>query len=141
MINIIISNTSDKPIYQQLIDQISAQILKGALDSDFGLPPIRTVAKELRISIITVKKAWEQLEREGFIYTVVGRGCFVAELSKDELTSKRDDLVTVKMVKDIAYYKEIGLSLPEIVEAIEKLYNEEALMSPCETTNVSVKEG
>ncbi len=123
MINIIIANTSDKPIYQQLIDQISAQILKGELDSDFGLPPIRTVAKELRISIITVKKAWEQLEREGFIYTVVGRGCFVADLSKDELTSKRDDLVTIKMLKDIAYYKEIGLSLQEIIEALEKLYN------------------
>ena len=123
MINIVISNTSNKPIYQQLIDQISAQILKGELDSDFGLPPIRTVAKELRISIITVKKAWEQLEREGFIYTVVGRGCFVADLSKDELTSKRDDLVTIKMLKDIAYYKEIGLSLQEIIEALEKLYN------------------
>ena len=125
MINIVISNTSDKPIYQQLIDQISAQILKGELNSDFGLPPIRTFAKELRISIITVKKAWEQLEREGFIYTVVGRGCFVADLSKNELTDKRDDLVTIKMLKDIAYYKEIGLSLPEIIEAMEKLYNQD----------------
>ncbi len=123
MINIVIANSSDKPIYQQLIDQISAQILKGELAGEFGLPPIRTVAKELRISIITVKKAWEELEREGFIYTVVGRGCFVADLSKNELSAMRDDLITVKMMKDIMYYKELGLSLPELIEMMRKLFD------------------
>ncbi len=122
MINIVISNTSDKPIYQQLIDQISAQILKGELPGEFGLPPIRTVAKELRISIITVKKAWEELEREGLIYTVVGRGCFVADLSEKDLAAMREDLITVKMMKDIRHYKELGLSLPEIIELMKKLF-------------------
>ncbi|MDX1358209.1 MAG: GntR family transcriptional regulator, partial [Clostridia bacterium] len=58
--DIVISNTSDKPIYRQLFEQISAQIIKGQLSGGEGLPPIRTVAKELRISIITVKKAWEE---------------------------------------------------------------------------------
>lgn len=123
MINIIITNTSDKPIYQQLIDQISGQIIKGELENDQGLPPIRTVAKELRISIITVKKAWEQLERDGFIYTVVGRGCFVADLSRNQIENKRDDLITTRMLKDIAYYKELGLSLQEVLAAISKLYD------------------
>ena len=122
MINIIISNTSDKPIYQQLFEQISAQIIKGELQSNQGLPPIRTVAKELRISIITVKKAWEELEREGLIYSVVGRGCFVGELSKDDLVDIRDVMIDEKMLKDIMYYKELGLTMNEIIIKIKELY-------------------
>ncbi len=122
MINIIISNTSDKPIYQQLFEQISAQIIKGELQSNQGLPPIRTVAKELRISIITVKKAWEELEREGLIYSVVGRGCFVGELSKDDLVDIRDVMIDEKMLKDIMYYKELGLTIDEIIIKTKRLY-------------------
>jgi len=122
MINIIISNTSDKPIYQQLFEQISAQIIKGELQNNQGLPPIRTVAKELRISIITVKKAWEELEREGLIYSVVGRGCFVGELSKDDLVDIRDVMIEDKMSKDIMYYKELGLTMDEIIIKIKRLY-------------------
>jgi len=122
MINIIISNTSDKPIYQQLFEQISAQIIKGELHNNQGLPPIRTVAKELRISIITVKKAWEELEREGLIYSVVGRGCFVGELSKDDLVDIRDVMIEDKMSKDIMYYKELGLTMDEIIIKIKRLY-------------------
>lgn len=120
--NIIITNTSDKPIYQQLFEQISSQIIKGELVSGYSLPPIRTAAKELRISIITVKKAWEELERYGFIYTMVGRGCFVADLSKDELINKRNELITKKLLKDIAYYKEMGLSLSDIIGLIKSHY-------------------
>ena len=76
--DIVISNTSGDPIYQQIFDQISAQIIQGKLPGDFCLPPIRTVAKELRISVITVKRAWEELEHTGLIYTMAGKGCFVA---------------------------------------------------------------
>lgn len=120
--NIIISNTSNKPIYQQLFEQISAQIIKGEMEKDFCLPPIRTVAKELRISVIPVKKAWEELERAGFIYTMVGRGCFVASLQPYELGSKRDELATEKIKKDISFYKELGLSLDELLELIRCNY-------------------
>ena len=81
MTGINISNTSDKPIYQQLFEQISSMILNGELKSDFNLPSIRTAAKELRISVITVKKAWEELERSGLIYPVAGKGCFIADIS------------------------------------------------------------
>ena len=122
MINIIISNTSDKPIYKQMFNQISSQIIKGDLENNHALPPISTVAKELRISIITVKKAWEELERRGFIYSIVGRGCFVAELSKDALEEKKEELVNKKMIKDLDYYKEIGLSSNDIIESVKKLY-------------------
>jgi GntR family transcriptional regulator len=123
--NIVISNTSDKPIYQQLFDQISAQIIKGELKSGDALPPIRTVAKELRISIITVKTAWEELERQGFIYSMVGRGCFVSDLSGAARHGKRRELIGHKLKKDIAYYRSLGLSLSDIVELIKEYYEEE----------------
>jgi GntR family transcriptional regulator len=122
-LNIIISNTSDKPIYQQLFEQISAQIIKGELESDFCLPPIRTVAKELRISVIPVKKAWEDLERAGFIYSIGGKGCFVSSLLPRELSTKRDEMVIVKLKKDIAFYKSLGLSLNELLDLIRHNFN------------------
>jgi Predicted transcriptional regulators len=122
--NIVFSNSSDKPIYQQIYEQISAQIIKGELPRDFCLPPIRTVALELRISVITVKKAWEELERQGFIYTMVGKGCFVAPMQQDEREGKRHELATEKLKKDIAYYKELGLSLNELIMLIRENYGD-----------------
>ena len=122
--NIIISSTSDKPIYQQLFDQISAQIIKGELPEGFCLPPIRTVARELRISVIPVKKAWEELERAGLIHSMVGKGCFVASFLPDELGIKREELVLGKLKKDIAYYKGLGLTLEELCGLIRQYYGE-----------------
>ncbi len=120
--NIIISNNTDNPIYQQLFDQISTQIIKGELPGDLCLPPIRTVAKELRISVIPVKMAWEELERHGFIYTMAGKGCFVSPLPHDELASKRNTLAQKKLTQDIDYCKSLGLSLSEIIEIIRQLH-------------------
>lgn len=122
MIDVVISNSSDKPIYQQLFEQISAQIIKGKLSPGQNLPPIRTAAKELRISIITVKKAWEELERKGFINSVVGRGCFVADLNRTDLADKRDDIVLEKICKDVEYYKKMGMTLDEIIIITSKVY-------------------
>lgn len=122
MIDIVISNTSDKPIYQQLFEQISSQIIRGELESNHGLPPIRTVAKELRISIITVKKAWEELEREGLIYSIVGRGCFVADHTEYELAKIRDVAVNEKLRKEIKYYQGLGLSPDDIIKKIKELF-------------------
>lgn len=122
--NIIISGASDLPIYQQIFDQLSGQILRGELAPGELLPPIRTAAKELRISVITVKKAWAMLENQGFIYTMVGRGSFVADLSTPDIDGKLRQLLDSKMAKDIAYYKELGLSLEEIIRAAEKHYND-----------------
>lgn len=121
--DIVISNSSDKPIYEQIFDQISAQILKGELKPGEGLPAIRTAAKELRISVITVKKAWEDLERLGFIYSVVGRGCFIADLTSSDLSNKRSQLIDKKIKKDVEYYKELGLTLEEVLEIIKTQYN------------------
>lgn len=120
--NIVISGASGKPIYQQIFDQLSGQIVRGELKPGTMLPPIRTVAKELRISVITIKKAWEDLERLGFIYTMVGRGCFVADLSAGDIVSKRSAMLEEKIKKDIEYYKSLGLTLEEILRAVKKYF-------------------
>ncbi|QDP38942.1 GntR family transcriptional regulator [Radiobacillus deserti] len=120
--NLFISNTSEKPIYQQLFDQISAQILKGEIERGYSLPPIRQAAKELGVSVITIKKAWEELERCGLIYTVSGRGCFVGDLSPDDMLQKRNDMIMKQMLIDTSYYKSFGLTLKEVIELIKKVY-------------------
>jgi GntR family transcriptional regulator len=77
--DIIISNSSDRPIYEQIATQIKTLIINGTLRQGETLPSMRVLAKELRISVITTKRAYEELERDGFIETVTGRGSFVAE--------------------------------------------------------------
>jgi GntR family transcriptional regulator len=122
--NIVLSNTSDNPLYQQIYTQVCAQIIKGELASGFCLPSIRTVAKELRISVITIKRAWEELERAGFIQTMVGKGCFVAPLKVQELDSKRQKLVCGKLLQDAAYFKSLGLSKSEVLDLISRYYDD-----------------
>ena len=79
MIDIFISNTSGQPIYDQIYSQIKGLIISGQLGEGEALPSIRGLAKELRISVITTKRAYDELERECFIYTVAGKGCFVEQ--------------------------------------------------------------
>ena len=81
--NIIISNISDKPIYEQIYLQIKGAILRGDLKEGEALPSIRALAKDLRISVITTKRAFDDLERDGFIYSVQGKGSFVAAKNKE----------------------------------------------------------
>ena len=86
--NIFIDNKSGAPIYDQIYSQIKSQIISGVLKEDEALPSIRTLAKDLRISVVTTKRAYDELEKEGFIYTVAAKGCFVApknlELLREE---------------------------------------------------------
>ncbi len=77
--NIIISNAYNRPIYEQIYEQIKNQIVAGELQEGELLPSIRQLAKDLRISVITTKRAYDELEKEGFVYTVAGKGCYVAE--------------------------------------------------------------
>ena len=83
--NLIISNSSGKPIYEQITDQIKTSILSGELQEGQALPSMRALARDLRISVITTKRAYDELENEGFIYTLPGKGCFVAERSTELL--------------------------------------------------------
>ena len=119
-----LSHRSQKPIYQQLYDQVSAQIIRGDMAKDQPLPPIRTVAKELRISVITVKKAWEMLERDGLLYGVVGRGSFVEDLSTEEREIKRTRSLSEKLKQGISHCRDMGLSLDEILESVRTIYGE-----------------
>ena len=95
-VNIFIDNKSGAPIYDQIYSQIKAQIIGGDLQEDESLPSIRSLAKDLRISVITTKRAYEELEKEGFIYTVAGKGSFVApknvELLREENLKKIEGL-------------------------------------------------
>jgi len=77
--NIIISNVNDKPIYDQIYTQVKNAILSGELQPGEGLPSIRALAKDLRVSVITTKRAYDELEKAGYLYTVPGKGCYVAE--------------------------------------------------------------
>ena len=87
---LVISNASNLPIYEQIVEGIKRHISSGELREGDMLPSIRALAKDLRISVITTKRAYEELERGGFIYTVAGKGCFVAARSREWM---RDDLL------------------------------------------------
>lgn len=93
--NLFIDNKSGTPIYDQIYSQIKSHIISGTLMEDEALPSIRNLAKDLRISVITTKRAYDELEREGFIYTVAGKGCFVApknvELLREENLKKIEE--------------------------------------------------
>lgn len=94
---ILLDNKNGTPIYDQIYTQIKDQIIRGALKKDEMLPSIRGLAKDLRISFITTKRAYDELEKEGFIYTVQGKGCFVApkntELLREENLRKIEELL------------------------------------------------
>lgn len=119
---ITVKNDGDKPIYEQIYQQIYSQILNGTLTTDFCLPSIRVVAKELGISVITVKKAYELLEYDGFIYTRAGKGCFVKGLGEDTLVRKKTQLAKQKLCDAIPYFKELGVTKEELLALIEQLY-------------------
>lgn len=95
--NILIDNKSGTPIYEQIYSQIKSQIIGGALKQDELLPSIRGLAKDLRISFITTKRAYDELEREGFIYTLPAKGCYVApkniELLREENLKKIEEYI------------------------------------------------
>lgn len=122
--NIVLSQKSDKPIYSQIYEQIAAQIMNGEVKAGEKLPPIRTVAVNLRISVIPVKQAWEQLEREGFITTAAGRGTYVNELEHHEISFKRTTAAEELLKKDIKKCREMGLNLDEIINIIQKNWDE-----------------
>lgn len=124
MKNIVARTTSQNPIYQQLYEQISTQILQGDLVSDALLPSIRKMAKEIRVSIITIKKTWELLERNGYIYTIAGKGSYVQKNTKSTLDKKK--LLTVRkgVKENIALCKSIGISKDVLIDLVSKLYDE-----------------
>ncbi|PWA10069.1 GntR family transcriptional regulator [Pueribacillus theae] len=122
--NIIISNTVDQPIYMQIKNQIKEQILLGELKEKEALPSIRKLAKELQISVITTKKAYEELEKEGFIETFPSKGSFVSAQNQELLKEKQLKAIEDQMVKMIEDSKAFNMSLDELIHMLTLLYEE-----------------
>lgn len=123
--NIIISNSSDKPIYEQITIQIKTMVMNGQLKEGDLLPSMRTLAKELRISVITTKRAYEDLEKDGFITTVVGKGSFVraadTRLVREEKLKEIEEL----LARAVSVAQQSNITRREIEEMIEILYQED----------------
>lgn len=120
---LVINHKSEKPIYEQLYEQISRQILNGDLPADFCLPSIRAIALELGVSVITVKKAYEVLESNGFIYTRAGKGCFV-EAHKRPLDEIRLQVAEEKLKADLPFYRDLNITREEMHELVDQLYDD-----------------
>lgn len=120
--DIILSNSTDEPIYQQIVSQIKSHIMGGTLSAGDALPSMRTLAQQLRISVITTKRAYEELEREGYIESFAGKGCFVkgqnTEFLREENIRQTEELLAKACVKA----KLCNLTLDEMKEILELVY-------------------
>lgn len=123
--DIIISNASGKPIYEQITSQIKTMILNGTLREGEALPSMRLLAKELRISVITTKRAYEDLERDGFIETVTGRGSFVAGKNLEFVREEHLRIIEEKLQEAVSLARTAGISHGELIEILKLLYDEE----------------
>lgn len=122
---LLINNKNGQPIYDQIYLQIKNQIISGALEEDEALPSIRNLAKDLHISVITTKRAYDELEREGFIYTVAGKGCFVASKNTELLREENLKKIENYMQKIIEIAGSCNLSTDELIEMLKVISEEE----------------
>ena len=119
--NVIVSNASDRPIYEQIYLQLKGAILRGELREGDALPSIRALAKDLRISVITTKRAFDDLERDGFIYTVQGKGSFVAAKNRELLREEQLKQIEQKLTEALALARQGGISDAELAEMFQVL--------------------
>ncbi len=122
---IIISNTSPDPIYEQITKQLKGQIISGELVEAEALPSIRRLAKELQISVITTKRAYDELEREGFINTVSGKGTYVAVQNTELMKEKKMKIVEEKLAEAVAEARMLGISIDQLKTMLLLLSKEE----------------
>lgn len=119
---IVISNSSGKPIYEQIADQVKSQIMSGQLKPGDALPSMRALAQSLKISLITTKRAYNDLEAEGFIETVAGKGCFVAAQDPELLREANLRLAEEHVRRAVEVAKRGGVTRDELVEMVDILY-------------------
>ena len=125
--NIIITNNSGQPIYDQIASQIKALIISGGLKEGEMLPSMRLLAKELRISVITTKRAYEELEREGFIISQTGQGSFVAGKNMELLREVQLQNIEQHLAQAVETARMSDISLEELQELLALLYGGESL--------------
>ncbi len=123
--HIAISNSSGLPIYEQIRTQIKKEILSGALQAGEPLPSIRLLAKELRISVITTKRAYEELEREGFLISIPGKGSYVAQLQLCQIPKQQLHHMEEALRQSVRLARECHLSLEDLKAMVETIYREE----------------
>ena len=121
---IIISNSDPRPIYEQITVRIKNLIISGELKPGDALPSMRFLAKELRISVITTKRAYEELERGGFIETVAGKGSFVAGMNADFIREEHLRIVEDHLQQAVEAAKSAGITKAELTETLGMLYDE-----------------
>ena len=119
---ILISNTSDTPLYQQIEEQIIDAILRGELAEGEALPSIRMLAADLSVSVITTKRAYEELEKEGLIRSVAGKGFYVCESNKDYLKEKQLMMLEKRLAELISDARQAGMSCRDFVDMATVLY-------------------
>lgn len=122
---IIISNSSSLPIYEQIASQIRNQVINGKIEGGYPLPSIRALAKELQVSVITTKRAYETLEREGFINTVPGKGSFIAEQDAQLIRERKLKQCEEKILELLQIAKDLDMSRAELFELITLLDEED----------------
>ena len=122
--HIIISNATDRPIYEQIYTQLKAQILSGALQPGQLLPSIRALAKDLRISVITTKRAYDELEKDGYLYTVAGKGCYVAQGNTQVFREQHLLQLEEHLQEALRLAPVCGLSTEEVIDLIRMLEKE-----------------
>lgn len=122
---IVISNTSDLPLYQQIKDQIKGAILREELTQGDALPSIRSFANDLKVSVLTIRRVYEELEKEGFVTSQVGIGTFVSAGNLDLLRDSKRRLVEEKMQDMIYTAKSLSITKEELMEMMDILYEEE----------------
>lgn len=122
--NILITNTSDKPIYEQIFTQIRDQILSGALQPGQALPSIRSLAKDLRVSVITTKRAYEELEKAGYLYTIPAKGSYVAEKNTQLVREAYFTQIEEHMNQIFPLAASCGLGEAELVDMLRLLYQD-----------------
>lgn len=122
--NIIISNSSGEPIYEQIVSQIRGYILRGELKEGEPLPSMRVLAAQLRISIITTKRAYEELEKAGLVVTVAGKGCFVGKQNTEAIRENSLRITEKHLQAAVTEAKQSGITVEELQEMLTLLYEE-----------------
>ena len=122
--NLIINNSSGRPIYEQITAQIKNSIISGELQEGEALPSMRALAKDLHISVITTKRAYEDLERDGFVVTVASKGCFVAPRNLELMREEQRKKVESALQQAVDQAKMASITLSELQEMLKLLYEE-----------------
>lgn len=122
--NIVVSNTSEKPLYEQIKEQIKSAILKGELNNGELLPSIRNFSTDLRVSILTVRRVYDELEKEGFVKSQAGKGTFVLAGNTDLIKDTKRLMVEDKMFDMVSMAKSMGISKEELMDMMDIIYGE-----------------